>query len=916
LENTVPQIALTSSDLLKRAIESYQAGHLDQAEAHCNTILSSQVDHFDALYLLAIIRSRLGHLQDALAGYDKALRVKPHNPEVLHSRAITLQRLNRFDEALASYDEALAIKPGHVEALINRGIALQHIKRFDEALASYDKALAIKPDYAEALNNRGITLQHLKRFQDALASYDKALDIRPKYADALVNRGIVLQHLKRFEDALTSYEQALAIAPGYADVLNSRGAILQNLQRFEDALASYDSALVIKPDYVEALVNRGITLQHLKRLEEALVSYDKALTLYPDHAEALNNRGVTLQELKRFEDSLASYDKALAIKPDYAEVLNNRGNVLRELLRFEEALASYDMALAVKPEDAEILNRRGITLQQLKRFEEALASYDKALAINPDYADALNNRGITLQDLNRLRDALANYDKALTIRPNYADALYNRGVTLRRLNRFEDGLASYDKALLIEPNHRYAFGALADSALQICDWARSSQLDSEIEAHIAEQKSIISPLVVLGYWTDALLQLNCAKNWIQSQIPVLPPPMWSGTSYQHERIRLAYLSGDFRRHAVANLIVQLFERHDRTQFELLGVSFGPDDKSDMRARLVKSFDQFYDVRSQADHDVAKLLNGLQVDIAVDLMGHTHDARPGILAHRPAPIQINYLGYPGTMGADFIDYVIADQFVLPFEQQPFYTEKIIQLPECYQANDSQRRIADRTPTRREAGLPDGGFVFCCFNNNYKITAPVFDAWMRLLRAVRGSVLWLLADNVSAQSNLCKAAAARGIDPGRLAFAGRLPSQDHLARHRLADLFLDTLPYNAHTTASDALWAGLPLVSCRGDTFAGRVGASLLNAIGLQELVTTNLQDYEALALQLATDTPRLQSVRRRLGQYRSNYPLFNTDRFRRHIEAAYLTAWGMWRRGESPRSFRVEALREVTLPLCC
>jgi predicted O-linked N-acetylglucosamine transferase (SPINDLY family) len=305
--------------------------------------------------------------------------------------------------------------------------------------------------------------------------------------------------------------------------------------------------------------------------------------------------------------------------------------------------------------------------------------------------------------------------------------------------------------------------------------------------------------------------------------------------------------------------------------------------------------------------VAQLLTELQVEFAVDLKGYTRDARSGILAYRPAPIQVNYLGYPGTMGASFIDYVIADPIVLPFEQQPFYTEKIIQLPDCYQVNDSRRKIGDRTPTRQETGLPDAGFVFCCFNNNYKITATVFDVWMRLLRAVNGSVLWLLVDNATAQNNLRQEAAARGIDPARLVFGAQLSLEEHLARHRLADLFLDTLPYNAHTTASDALWAGLPLVVCRGETFAGRVAASLLHAIGLPELVTGSLDEFEALALQLATDSSRLQSIRRKLAQNRLSYPLFDTDRFRRHIEAAYLTAWEIWQRGESPRSFKVEAM---------
>jgi predicted O-linked N-acetylglucosamine transferase (SPINDLY family) len=352
-------------------------------------------------------------------------------------------------------------------------------------------------------------------------------------------------------------------------------------------------------------------------------------------------------------------------------------------------------------------------------------------------------------------------------------------------------------------------------------------------------------------------------------------------------------------------MTRLFELHDRARFEILGISFGPDDNSDMRARLVRAFDQFHDVQSESDLDVAKLLNELQVDIAVDLNGHTRYARPGILAHRPAPVQASYLGYPGTMGAAFIDYVIADKVVLPFDQQPFYTEKIVHLPECYQVNHSDRKIAARTPRRQEAGLPHEGFVFCCFNNSYKIAPPVFDVWMRLLRAVEGSVLWLVQDNSGAVQNLRKEAAARGIDPERVVFAGRVGMEEYLARYRLADVFLDTLPYNAHGTASDALWMGLPVLTCGGAAFAGRVATSLLHAARVPELATSDLAEYEALALRLASDAPLLRGIRHRLERNRSTCPLFDTDRFRRHIENAYTTMWEIQQRGESARSFAVE-----------
>ena len=825
-------------------------------------------------------------------------------PDLL-KQAVGSYQAGRLDEAEGLCGAILRANPSHVETLHLLGVIQSRLGRSKEAVASYDRALAIKPDFPEVLTNRGVALWELKRFADALASHDRALAIKPDFAWALYNRGVTLQELKRFEDALASYDRALAIKPDYAEALNGRGLALQELKRFEDALTSYDRALAINPGLAWAQYNRGNTLRQLNRFEEALASYDRALAIKPDYAEALNNRGVSLQDLKRFEEALASYDRALAIKPDFPEVLTNRGVALWELKRFADALASHDLALAIKPDFAWALYNRAVTLQELKRFYDALASYDRALAINPDYAECLYNQGIALRDLKRCEEAVASYDRALAITPDYAQAHNSRGNALRELNRFEDAFASYHQALAITPDHLHAFAGLADTALKMCDWTRTAELDREIEAHVTERKSIITPFTLLGYCSKASLQLKCARSWMQDAIPVRPQPLWNGAIYQHERVRIVYLSADFRRHATAYPMARLLELHDRTRFEVLGVSFGVDDGSDMRSRLIKSFDQFHDVRLEPDHAVAKLLTAREVDIAVDLMGHTQDARPDIFAHRPAPIQMSYLGYPGTTGAEFMDYVIGDAIVLPFDQQEFFSEKIVQLPDCFMVNDSTRPISAQTISRAQAGLPEHGFVFCCFNQSYKISRPMFRIWMRLLARIEGSVLWLSQLNSRAVQNLRNEAMACGIDPERLVFAPWTATQaDHLARHRLADLFLDTLPYNAHTTAGDALWAGLPLVTCRGESFPGRVGASLLNAIGLPELVASSLDEYEALILKLATDPSFLQSIRRKLEQNRLSYPLFDTDRFRRHIEAAYLTAWDIWQRGESPRSFRI------------
>ena len=544
-------------------------------------------------------------------------------------------------------------------------------------------------------------------------------------------------------------------------------------------------------------------------------------------------------------------------------------------------------------------------MRELRKLDEALADCDQAIALKPDYADAFNNRGVVLADLEHYDEAVASYNQAIALKPDYADAFNNRGNALAELKQFDEALASYSQAVLLAPNHKFAFGGLVGCAMKVCDWNRWDELSRELRRHVTERKSCVSPLVLLGYNDDAALHLTCAQNYVLDRFNAIPQRLGSRTIWRNDKIRVAYLSSDFRRHPVAYLVAELFERHDRSRFEVIGVSFGPDDGSDMRSRLAAGFDQFIDVRMQSDQDVARLINDLQVDIAVDLNGHTQYGRLGSLAFRPAPIQVTYLGFPGTTGTDFIDYIIADAIVLPFDQQPYYTEHIVHLPDCYQVNDRKRMIASRTPTREEFSLPAQGIVFCCFNNAWKITPLIFDVWMRLLRKVAGSVLWLRRDSEHAEQNLCKEAAARGIDPARLVFADPLPHHsDHLARHCLADLFLDTLPYNAHTTASDALWAGLPVLTCRGKAFAGRVAASLLTAAGLPELLTDSLEEYEALALRLATDPLLRSGLRERLRKNRLECSLFDTDRFCRNIEAAYTTMWELWQRGERPRSFSV------------
>jgi protein O-GlcNAc transferase len=902
----------------------------------------------DALSNLSAAFLMLDRYEEALVYCDRILAIRGADVAALQNRGVALIRLDRIEEALASFERVLAVKPDHVGAEFNRGTILVNLGRFDEALASFDRTIVRAPTYVDAHNNRGNLLARVGRNDEAVASYDRALSIDPKHVTALTNRCNALRQLGRPDEAFQSIERALALAPDIVESLNSRGNVLLDLHRPLEALATFDRALVLRPgdanvhtnrafalhaldryadallstdaalviasDYVPALVAKGDSLRRLARHEEALASYERALAVSSADVGALVGRGAALIELARLDEALASFEAALALDPANTNALNTRGFVLNALNRREEALASYERALRIDPRHADVLNNRGVVLWELGHHAAAIASFDEALVAAPEHTGALCNRAKVLGTLRRYDEALASTERALAIDPHYADALFTRGIMLVKLQRDAEAIAAINQALAVDPQHplaetvrAHAEALQANAYLANCDWPNSARMALDLEHRVGDGKSVIAPFVLFGYPLDAADVLACTERFVAREFPQIAAAEVERIERPSDRIKLAYLSGDFGRHPLSYLIVELFERHDRERFEVIGVSCGPNDGSDIRARVVRSFERFHDVAALSDGDVVKLLRDEGADIVVDLSGYTVNGRSGILAYRPAPIQVNYLGFLGSMGAEFIDYVIGDETVMPHEQQSFYDERIVRLPHCFQVNDSTRPISAHVPTRHEAGLPEQGFVFCCFNANYKITAPVFDIWTRLLQAVDGSVLWLFHSNDVAAANLQREAAARGIDPARLIFAARTTPSEHLARHRLANLFLDTLPINAGATASDALWAGLPIVTLLGNAFPGRISASLLRAIGLPELVTNSADDYEALALRLAREPALLDAIRRKVSDNRLTSPLFDTDRFRRHIEAAYTTMVDIHRRGERPRSFSVEPI---------
>lgn len=719
-----------------------------------------------------------------------------------------------------------------------------------------------------------------------------------------LQQAAALHKAGRLNDAERWYLAILEAKPGQFHALHMAGVVAAQLGHLDVACRRLERAAEANPQSAHVCSDLGNVLKLMGRRDDALACWERALVLDPALAEAASNRGVVQKELGRAADALASFDAALSINAAFPDAWNNRASALLDLARFDDALASCDRALALTPDFPEALHNRAAALCALMRNEEAIASCDRALALDPGYADALNTRGVALHALGRLDAALASFDRALARAPDMAMALQNRGIALALLRRHEDAARDLARALALAPDLAFAPGQLLHSRMLCCDWRDYDGARSRIIAAARAGARVVDPFALLGLTDSAQDQLCCARTWVAARTPATLAPLWTGERYTHDRIRIAYLSADLHEHALAHLMAGVFEQHDRSRFEVMAASFGPAAPDGMRSRLAAAFERFVDVRRRSDREVAALLREWEVDVAVDLTGHTQGGRAAILALRPAPVQVNYLGYPGTMGAGYIDYILADAFVIPAAQRAGYAESVVTLPDSFQANDAQRPLAAQSPSRAALGLPGDGFVYCSFNNSNKITPAMFDVWMRVLRGIEGSVLWLLGGNAAVERNLRNEARARGVDPARLVFAPRLAYAEHLARYRAADLFLDTLPFNGGATASDALWAGLPVLTCAGQAFAARMAGSLLRAVGLPELVTHDLAAYERVALRLARAAGELAAVKARLAQHRTTSSLFDTGRFRLHLEAAYVQMWQRQQRGDPPADFAV------------
>ena len=752
--------------------------------------------------------------------------------------------------------------------LTQQAVALHQQGRLTEAENLYLRALMEQPDLFEPRYYLGVLKMQQNRLADAATVLEGALRLRPGDAGALVNYGLTLRTLGRAAEALASFDRALAVQPDFPDIHYQRGTTLVDLDRAGDALAALDQALALRPDFPEAVFFRGIVLGDLGRNDEAKAAYDQVLALAPNHPEALNNRALLAWRRQDAQAALADHDKALAARPQHLPNLANRALVLGAIGRPAEALADYDRIVALAPKDAEMWNRRGAMQRALGRSDEALASFDQALRLKPDFATALNNRGFLLWAAKR---------------------------------RYEEAKSDLTRAFALEPGLEFLEGELLYLKMQAAEWDGFVEARDALAKGVAAGKPVVRPFAWQAISADPASLQQCARIFAR-EYPAAPAP-FSHAARSAGKIRIGYVSADFREQATAYLMAGVYESHDRNEFQIVALDNGGSDRSPMRARLEKAFGRIIDITRLSDTQAAAAIREAGIDILVNLNGYFGKPRTEVFAARPAPIQVNYLGFPATLGAPFMDYIVADRIVIPENEACYYDEAVAWLPDSYQANDSQR-TRETPPTRAAAGLPEQGFVFCNFNQAYKLAPDVFACWMRILKACDGAYLWLLDDNAFFTANLKREAEMQGVAPERLIFAPGLALEGHLARLALADLFLDTLPYNAHTTASDALWAGVPLLTCRGTAFPGRVAASLLTAAGLPELVTENPDDYEKLAIRLAHDAGLLKGYRTRLGDNRLTCPLFDTARFTGHLESAYRTMWQTHQGGGKPRGFSV------------
>ena len=814
-------------------------------------------------------------------------------------------RKQQYILARVELEKVISVFPENTKA--NELLAYISSNEGDQTLAFrfLDVACRDKNCSAEAMYYFGSMHLQQNQLRKAVVLFESSLEKAGDFFEALHELGVAQSILGEKTKALRYFKKALSLRKNSFQLLFNIAKTYDELKNYDLALKFYSKVNEINPSFALAWSNRGIVLNELNRFDEALNDFDKAIQIQPKFFEAFFNKSITYNELKLYELSLQACDQAVQINPEYAMAYSMKGRTLCELKQYEEALLNVGRAIELSPEDSEMWLSRAIVMISLQKYHDATQDINKAIDFNPKNDSAWSLKGLLHLLLADYQSANNFIEKALHINPLNAVAWFNKAQIFLETGQYELVLEPLKNALQLKPHIKYLRAYYTHSKLYMGYWE-----DLHEDIHEVLKKSIncepaAPPLILSLLIDDPQQHLDAARMLSRDKYIEITGVLPNLNKYSHAKLRIGYFSADFKHHPVSLLTAELFELHNREKFEIIAFSLQDAKPNDpVRPRLIDAFDQFIDVSNKSERGIAQLSRNLEIDIAIDLGGHTIGSKTTIFSYRAAPIQISYIGYLGTMGVDYFDYLIADKTIIPLEAQKYYSEKIIYLP-CYQVNDRKRKISGKGFTRKELGLPESGFVFACFNNSYKYQPTTFNSWMKILKAVEGSVLFLYASNTVFQENIKKEAQKRGIKPHRIVFGKRISSDEYLARYQVCDLFLDTLPYNAGATASDALWAGLPLLTLIGKSFPSRYAASLLVAMGLPELITYSQEEYELLAIDLATNPEKLRKIKIKLIRHRETTLLFDTPKFTKFLELAYTNIYNRYQANLPPENIFIE-----------
>ena len=906
-----------------------EQSRFDEAVAAYRQAISIKPDYAEAHSNLGVVLNEQGKLDEAIAAYRQAVRIKPDYAEIHCNLGNALKERGKLDEAIAAYRQAVRIKPDYAEAHSNLGVALNQQGKLDEAIAAYRQAVRIKPDYAETYCNLGNALKERGKLGEAIAVYRQAVHIKPDHAEAHFSLGVALKERGKVDEAIAAYRQAISIKPSYAEAHSNLGNALKERGSLDEAIAAYRQAIRVKPDFAEAHYNLSDALKGRGKLDEAIAAYCQAISVKPDFAEAHSNLGNALKERGSLDEAVGAYRQAIRIKPDFAEAHYNLGVALKEQGKVDEAIAAYRQAITVKPDYPEAHSNLGVALKEQGKVDEAIAAYRQAISIKPDYAKALCNLGVALNERGELGEAIAAYRQAISIKPDYAEAHSNLGNALKERGGLDEAIAAYRQAISIKPDFleaHYNLGNALKERGKFNEAIAAYRQAARIKPDFAEAHSNLSvALKEQGKLDEAIATFRQAISIkpdlaeVHSNLmmclhysssvgnaDVHAEALEFGRRYDagvgtaphnnvrdpHRRLRIGYVSADFRYHPVGYFLSSVLSAHDHAVTEIYCYSNQVTD-DDMTVRLRACADQWRSISSVPDIDAAALIRRDAIDILVDLSGHTAGNRLTMFALRPAPVQVSWLGYFGTTGLSSIDYILADRFIVPEGEQKYFTEAVWHLPGsylCYAPHDFDVRVA------LPPALNDGNVTFGCFNNRAKITANTVSIWASILRRLDGSRLFLknksLADTVVGET-LVAQFAAHGIAPDRLILEGHSPLAEALEAYNRVDIALDPFPFGGGTTTAQTIWMGVPVVTLRGDRWVGRMSESILSAVGLPELVAANEIEYVEIALRLAADLPGLAERRSALRSLVEGSAFCNGVGFTRQLEAAFRGMWNAW-----------------------